>query len=330
MSSKIEDCLEIGRRSAQILRSSGRYRQLVPRSSPERALQRFCDDNDRGYFVVVGEPGIGKTGFSLHLADEAPLSYFFQRRTWSAGLSNFLNYMAAELHLMLDSSSLLLHWVSDPMEAHARVNMHLHELGAAGGRGRRFVIPLDALDEADLRNAEDAQLLKFELPPDVYVVCTLRPVPQLVDRFRSFADAEVFEWKADSSTVREVQTYVVSHLATEQADPGCTSITDLARGNFLVASQLLRTHKEGDPLLNLTAGKPLTLSALYHHDWQHRVLPRAAMAELCHDIATVFAAAREPLSTSVLRMALCHLRADNPVKGRDVKRSLALRQACLG
>ena len=166
MSQKMQECLEFGRQCVKQLRNSGEYDPLVPRAVPAQAVSEFLaskqkDGRDGGYLIIVAEPGIGKTGFVLDLYSKAEICYTFQDRGWSADVRNFLNYLAAELHLRLEKDTPLPRYLYNLDDAHERANFLLDRVGQNLGKDERLLIIGDALDEAYLGDRANAQLLKF-------------------------------------------------------------------------------------------------------------------------------------------------------------------------
>jgi len=322
MSGQMERCLDFGRECAQLLRSSRRYDHLIPRFTPENAVSEFIESKDRGYLVIVGEPGIGKTGFLMNLCSNAAISYFFQERSWSARILNFLNYLAAELHLRLGEDSALLHWLDDPDEAHIRTNSLLHRVGQNLAQGEKLLIMVDALDEADLGNDENARLLKFDLPRGLYFICTSRPEPRILGQLEGHRDvSSIFNWRKDEPTTAEVNNYITDCLREASNIPVQSKVKTSAHGLILIASHLLRTLERGAISLTEIPTRIQTIDAFFEDDWNNRILKQARTADLCEDVATLFAASQEPLSASIIAGAMWHHETAKS-RMRDIKQSL--------
>lgn len=322
MASRMEFCLESGRAGLSQLRTSGRYESLVERESPRAAVSRLLESADRGYLIIVGEPGIGKTAFLLGLCSGQTIPFFFRECSLSARPVNFLNYLAAELHLKAGGDGPPPVWIDDPLEAHSRVNLLLGQIGSTLTKKQRPLILIDALDEADLPSSGDARLLKFELPPGGYVICTTRPAPGVIDLLRCLPDVQEFKWQKDKRTVSEVDDYIEGSLGGKTESSPRREIAAAADGNFLIASHYVRVCQKGELCQGDGIPKSHKLEAMYEDEWDRRVLTRAGSRDLCEDIATLFAAAREPLSVSVIAAAISHMR-DTKVKGRELQHSLS-------
>lgn len=323
LSSRIQMCVDSARGSTKSLQGSQRYARIVRRNSPNRKLSHFLSSTERGYFIIVGGPGIGKTGFLLSTYSGSEICYFFQERTPHARLLNFLNYLSAELHTRISKQeNALLDWISDPFEAHERVNLLLNELGQFLSQERPLIILVDALDEADLTGDENAMLLKFDLPPHAYVVGTTRSVPRIMDQFIWFPDVRTFRWEAgDEYTIAEVNEYINTRLPKNTTNSVKLIIEQYSHGNILVASRLLDTLRDEGLSLIERGSRTLTLDELFRCEWEYRILQHAEDRDLCEDIATLFAAARAPLSTAIITAGIRHLR-EKEVKGRHVERVL--------
>ena len=141
-----------------------------------------------------------------------------------------------------------------------------------------------------------------------------------MDQLRPYPDVSVSPWSKNKHTITEVADYIKNHLQT------CTALEKqnlevAADGNFRLLQYLLDAWERGDISLEKMPAKPLTLHTFFRDQWQNRILKKARIPDLCEDVATLLASAREPLSTSVITSAI-RRHGVVKLKARDVERSL--------
>ena len=322
MLNRMQRCVESVRGTIEIMRESGRYKQIINRTAPKDNLRQFLKSTDKGYFIVIGEPGIGKTGFLFNLCTNSTICYFFQWRTQYADLLYFLNYLAAELYIRIEKKSCLPHWLNDPSEAHSRANLLINRIGRDLNEKNPLIIIVDALDEVNLGTDENARLLKFDLPPNVYVIGSSRPDCRILDQLTWYPDVHTFKWKCDEEhTIAEVDRYVKNLIPGKTNESIRFRITNSAKGNILLATLLLNARKEKTLLSYVIKQGSLAFEKLYRYEWEYRILRRTENRDLCEDIATLFAASREPLNLSIIIAGLHHL-GNTQVKGYHAKHTL--------
>jgi hypothetical protein len=130
--------------------SISQYTQhFVGRAFLDKALDKFLSSHDRGYWILKGEPGIGKTSWAAHLvAVRGYVYHFFDSIQGIIRAEQAIKNIAAQLihkHGLVDLEPLLDHPEPSALlsEVLSRVSEKITPLS------KKEIIVIDALDEAE-------------------------------------------------------------------------------------------------------------------------------------------------------------------------------------
>ncbi len=153
-------------------------RQIIDDNAPRfsgrtwavQALERFLDTNPRGYFLLRGVRGQGKTSFAAYIVKTRDYPHHFVSR--DGGRSDarlILRSLLAQLLIRLGQSFMLPESVPELTKA-------LEEaMGQLAKRQGRLVIVIDALDQLpEVEGADWAVFLTEALPKGTFMVVTVR------------------------------------------------------------------------------------------------------------------------------------------------------------
>jgi len=258
-----------------------RTRGFVGRRWVFDAVEDFLQQGpSSGYFLILGEPGIGKTALLAELVRRHGLPHHFnQRREGVYQPAAFLRNVCAQL-----IERYRLGDVSLPPEAE-RDSTHLSALLERVSRqlpeGERAVVLIDALDESDrdgLAPGVNPLYLPSRLPPGVFVVMTtrlLRPeeLPSVLcekDELKIVENSE-----RNLADVRELignhlghpglRDYLGSQKLTE--DELVETLTRKSEGNFMYLSFVLPALERGDYRERAHSDLPSGLVEYYNDHW---------------------------------------------------------------
>lgn len=176
-------------------------------------VEHFMDDNPRGYYFIVGDPGIGKSALAAQMVRQNGYLHHFNIlangicRPWQ-----FLKNVCAQL-----ISTYELNYTALPPEAakdSGFLEKLLEEVSNKLGPREQCVIIVDALDEvvrAGMPPGTNLLYLPLILPNSVYIVVTMRDVKDI----RPHVQCEYDELpiKADSSdNLTDIRDFL--HAAT--------------------------------------------------------------------------------------------------------------------
>jgi hypothetical protein len=150
-------------------------RRFVGRGAASEALDRFLAREPRGYFLIRGGPGQGKSAVVCHLIKSRGCPHHLINRTGGrSDVRLILRSLIAQLGPEIGSDGPLPESVPELAKA---LEDRLARTAAKSGR---LVVVFDGLDELVEEAGQDLPFLVTEgLPPNVYVVVTSRPGDRL-------------------------------------------------------------------------------------------------------------------------------------------------------
>ena len=138
------------------------------------AIEDFLSKKDRGYFIIQGDPGEGKSSIlAAYVQKTGCLAYFNIRTEGRVSPDQFLDGMVAQFNARF---GLALRRDSKKDQG-SELRQFIEEAAKAHRAGERLVIAVDALDEVDQGNRRDgANVLNLpsDLPKGVYLIVTRR------------------------------------------------------------------------------------------------------------------------------------------------------------
>lgn len=170
------------------------------------ALQEFLNKNDKGYFIVLGDAGMGKSTIAAkYIVDHNVPCYFNVRAEGINKPELFLDSIRKQLtkryqlqNTEKDDLAVLLEKASKKLSS-----------------GERLLIVLDALDEVEQEGEQNLLYLPTTLPNGVYFLLTRRPYNSDNKRFSVSPDIPMEELdlrKYDDLSRRDVEEYIGLYL----------------------------------------------------------------------------------------------------------------------
>ena len=226
---------------------------FVGREFVFKAIDRFLDDLGSGYFVIRGEPGIGKSAIVAQLVKTREFVHHFNIRLQGINTpQQFLENVCAQVIVRFNLS-----YSDVPQHAQgsgALLNKVLHEASHALVAGDKLVIAIDALDEVNHpSHAENVLYLPPSLPPCVFVVATTRHEVRL-----QVAQLRVLELDADSAdNMQDTRAYLKGYLSDKRIqvwikeqnldrDEFVELLLRKSQGNFMYLHYVLPAIAEGE------------------------------------------------------------------------------------
>ena len=264
-------------------------RAFVGRTYAREAFDKFLASDNRGYFIIRGGPGQGKTAFLCSIVNrERYIHHFISRTGGRTDVRLILRSLVSQLQRIANVQGAIPESLPDLTKTFEEL------LLTSTVHGQKIVIVIDALDELPDNSYESAPyLLPEPLPERVYFIVTSRPGERL-DRLRGRLFAvpnKLYELgPLDISEIREI---------LRSAKPDATSadierIAEASQGNPLyvraVAHQL-RTN----PSYNLQVLPPSIEG--FFRDATNSL---AAGNSVLHSVLGLLSVARAPLSVRQL------------------------------
>ncbi|MGA1869177.1 MAG: TIR domain-containing protein [bacterium] len=273
-------------------------------------LDAFLNDQNQknGYFIIKGEPGIGKSALIAYLIKTRGYIHHF-----NIGLQNinkprqFLNSVCAQLisRFELNHSN----WPPDADKNGAFLNQLLNEASSKIRNDNKLVIAIDAIDEVDITDLPlrtNVLFLPPSLPSNVYIVVTMRPKH---DIRLDVSNSKILELAAESEdNFLDAQRYIEFQISDRQIqqqiltwnvtpEEFIKTILKKSEGNFMYLFHLLPAIKAGRFAEGKIDKLPDGLFNYYRNHWrQMKIEDEEKFNELYLPVICVLAAVKEAVS----------------------------------
>jgi hypothetical protein len=285
---------------------------FVGRRQLFEAVEQFTRDSPRGYFVLRGDPGIGKSTFVAEMVRRGRYPHHFNIR--AAGIQRseqFLSNMCAQL---IEAYSLDHAFLPPEAAQDGRfLSALLGEVSAKLASGEKAILLVDALDEADaaaLAPGANPLYLPVTLPLGVYIVATTQR--------RSFGiridcEQRVFDLEQDSvANLADVRALIESKLSLPginafmqaQKIDAATFVEEMlakSQGNFMYLHYLLPEIERGTYWDRGFDRLPFGLLDFYEGHWQQmRAKDEDAWLNYQIPVLVALVVAGEPISLELI------------------------------
>lgn len=243
------------------------------------AIENFFQRQPKGYFIIVADPGVGKSAIlAEYVRRTRCVAYFNQRTQGSTRVEEFLKSVCAQLierHNL--PYSVPLH--PDNTRDGNFLVLLLHELSAQLQPGQKLVIAVDALDEVDLKSqntGSNVLYLPEALPNNVYFLLTRRPklLPLLVNDEDSL---DLTQYQQES--LQDIKRYIQQQIQQSSSllsqiskwgltvDDFITMLSQKSENNFMYLRYVLPEIEKGTyPDLTIES-LPRGLQNYYYQHW---------------------------------------------------------------
>ncbi len=287
-------------------------RGFVGRQFVFDAIKQFTQQNSRGYFIIRGDPGIGKSALTAQFVKISGLIHHFNIR--AEGISKadqFLRNICAQLIARYQLNHTVI--PTDTTQDAGFFNQLLGEVSDQLGDKDQTIIVVDALDEVDNLGASPGTnplFLPITLPRGVYIVTTTRKVPL---NLRIECEQQTLDIEQDSAgNLADVRKYVeqavnragIQEYITKQnitAQQFVHILVHKSQGNFMYLRYVLPEIEHGAYTdLNLEA-LPAGLRNYYEDHWRRmRGQDENAWFEYKLPIVMALTVVKEPVSIDLI------------------------------
>ena len=279
---------------------------FVGRSYIFDLIQEFLDKNPKGYFVLEGEPGVGKTSIMAELVRRTGAIAHFNLRAQGINTPrHFLESVCAQL-----ISRFGLSYPSLPPNATSDgtfLSLLLRECAEQLKADERLVVAVDALDEVEQAETPANLLyLPAALPQAVYFVLSRRRAayrlvvapPQKVVDLRVYHDDAVGDVRTYIEQEIQARPKLAQWIGT-QGMPHEETVRRLAArsdGNFMYLQYVLPELEAGARIDEL----PLGLDGYYQDHWRRMGMTGKPLPRMKIRIIYVLSVARAPISRRLI------------------------------
>ncbi|MEH2294795.1 ATP-binding protein [Nostoc sp.] len=146
------------------------------------AINNFIDQYDRGYFTIIGEPGIGKSAILAHYVSQNPgVAYYNVEIAGKNHVEEFLTTICTQLIEIAQnqgSKNLTINFPDSSTENSGFLSLLLQQISDRLHPDERLIITIDGCDRIDINNqprGSNIFYLPRYLPEKVYFILTRRP-----------------------------------------------------------------------------------------------------------------------------------------------------------
>jgi hypothetical protein len=287
-------------------------RGFVGRQFVIDAFDRFLTTEESGFFLLLGEPGIGKSALAAHLVQTRGYPHHFNVAQQNVRTARqFLANSCAQLIARYD---LPYERVPDDATADSTFLVECLEQAAARAGGEPVVLIVDSIDESDVRQLPprvNALFLPPSLPAGTYVFVTSRPLDDL--RLRVERETTVHLDAESSENIADIEAFLrrswddseqLRVRAAEWGLGGDDFLSQLAAksgGNFVYLHYVLPAIEAGRFRDGGTEQLPAGLLAYYREHWElMQIADPLVFDKVYAPMVCLLAVAREPLSADQL------------------------------
>ncbi len=263
-----------------------KLKRFVGRRFVFDAIENFFSTNSNGYFIIVGEPGIGKsTILAKYITDKQCVGHFIIRAGGRNKVNQFLETVCNQLIERYN-----LGYTSLPDRA-TNDGEFLDELIQKVSKllppGERLVIAVDALDEVEKKNEQEVTNLCYlprYLPDNVYFLLTRRPFVREEERLLVEAPKHNFNlWKYPKESEKDVKEYIRLFLVDPEFENGLRQwiearnlskeeftdqLAQKSKNNFMYLRCVLSAIAKGEYEDKNLKELPEDLQGYYQEHWQ--------------------------------------------------------------
>jgi hypothetical protein len=287
-------------------------KRFVGRQFVFDAFDQFLRTNTSGYFIIRGDPGIGKTAFMARLVSLRQYPHHFNIA--AEGISTTKQFRL-NVSAQIISRYALPH-VSMPVEAEKEGNFLKQILTEAASQasGQKVVLVVDALDEvSEQRGGTRTNPLSLpkSLPAGVYLLVSTRRTEKGLEV--DVENHQVLELEADSQgNLQDVWAYIeeytqrpamIVRLQDWKVDRKTfiAALQEKSEGNFMYLHYVLPAIEVGTFNQGHVDELPQGLLGYYEQHWQKmRGEDRDTFVRINQKVIAQLATARQPISSSFI------------------------------
>lgn len=279
------------------------------------AIDQFLVNNDRGYFIVEGDPGIGKTAVAANLVrSRGYLHHFVIKPQGIIGTEEFLINICAQLIPMYKLKTEIQLFIQQRLSTgslSAYLGGLLFQVSKELKSEEQCIIVIDALDEAIVGHpGENILSLPSYLPKGIFFIVTRRPKPMnlYIDvPFQVFTITS----KAENN-IRDIKSWLTKKVAEPRLaqilsgfelnhDDFIRLMANKSEGNFIYIRHVLydiNNSQNFEPTMKWFKELPQGLVGYYERHWKQmqEILNFADWESIFEPTICILAVAQEPLS----------------------------------
>jgi len=271
------------------------------------AIQTFIQENKKGYFTIIGDPGQGKSAIlAKYVQDTGCIAHFNVQLQGPNRADQFLESVCKQLVARYELPY-------DPLPSNAMQDGeflgHLLDEVAQRRNGQPVVIAVDALDEVDSGSYRDANILYLPpyLPDGVYFIMTRRRGVEVpLTTYAPNQIISLLDYQADSQ--RDVRLYIQNRVddsgnLRQQIDERqetiiifTDKIADKSENNFMYLRYVLLDIEKGLYKDLSLDSFPQGLQGYYDFHWRRMGMTANPLPDAKIKIVYILGEVKQPVS----------------------------------
>ncbi|MEH2240515.1 ATP-binding protein [Nostoc sp.] len=216
------------------------------------AINNFLNQSDRGYFTIIGEPGIGKSAILAHyVSQNSGVVYYNVEITGKNRVEEFLTTICTQLIEIAHNQGIknfTTNFTKSTTEDSGFLSLLLQQISNRLQPKQRLIITIDGCDRIDIKNqprGSNIFYLPRYLPEKVYFILSRRPF--LTDK--SGLLIETPAQSLDLSNYPEqnradIQEYIKNYLNSPNINHQLLTQISKNETNFLYVREILADINE--------------------------------------------------------------------------------------
>lgn len=248
---------------------------FVGREFLDSELEKFLENNECGYFTLIGEPGIGKSAWAAHVIQTQKAVYHFCEHGHE--ITNTLSNLAVQISQLFNIPAEFPPSSAPAFTQYFSKVIYEASLQLEG----KLVIVIDSLDQLDvsaINTGANILLLPESLPKGVFIVTTTRPpAPHLIVA-PEIAKAQYIISGSDQTNQTDAMKFIREKLDSEpytlytqsqniSIDAFANALLEQSAGNFMYLRAQFIALKDPERFAAGIEGLPLGLHDYYEQFW---------------------------------------------------------------
>jgi Effector-associated domain 10 len=290
------------------------------------AIQSFINNNHKGYFTIIGDPGQGKSAIlAKYVQDTGCVAHFNVQLQGINRADQFLESVCRQLVIRYDLPYDLL--PPRATQDGAFLSQILEEVTRKAD-GHTVVIAVDALDEVDSASYRDANILYFppQLPDGIYFILTRRRVEVPLTVYVPTQSLSLLDEQYQADSERDVRTYIQKRVddsdtlrqrideRKESIPDFINKLTEKSEMNFMYLRYILQDIESG-MYKDLDLERfPYGLQGYYEFHWRRMGMMDQPLPTEKIKIVYILAEVRQPVSVK----KICDFSSEDGIKVEEV------------
>lgn len=247
------------------------------------AIKQFINRYSRGYFTLVGYPGMGKSAILVQLLDFYPDLIFY---TLELRENSSTSPLEALCHHLIDRYQLTdIPPLDSPQSNGWLFSILLQKISDNLTADQRLIIAIDAIDRVDLKSQPIGSNLLYlprYLPENIYFILSRRPYLKRQSGLLSETPTQILDLKDyPQENQQDIQAYLQQfsphpqlqtyfHQWQLEPNPGLELLAKLSENNFKYLSEIIAvlTSDLSTPITPVDSISPEPLILYYQSLWQ--------------------------------------------------------------